>query len=476
MTDTAFSLNVESIIFIAFLVINLVAGLIYSKGVKTIDDYALGGRNFNTGTLAYTIVATYISGGVFSVYLSEIYTNGLLAILKFAGEFLAFFLIAYIFIPRMQRFLGDISIAQTMGNLYGERVGYITSICGVICALGYVTIQFKLAGLIFNYVFGIKEFWGVIIAGLIITCYSSFGGIKSVTFTDVVQLYTFGVVIHLAVYQIFTTIGDYNIIIDTVKNSPNFDLSIFKTPKGIKYIFLFLFAAIPAFNPSFFQRFVMAKSVEQAQKSFFISAFIILLMGVLITWISIILLSKNPNLEFNGVLKYFIFDTMQSQFFKACIFVGIMAMIMSTADSYINSSSVLIVTDLMKKAKINKLLVARIVALLLGFFCIFLAMYKGTFLEIIIFAFSFYMPIVTVPFLMAIFGYQTPYEKAVLGGMFAGFVTVLAWHFFDIKVVDNIIPAMAANALTLIFIHKYHLFRGVRAVSLDNQGNTGEFK
>ncbi|MBM3467288.1 MAG: hypothetical protein FJX70_05610 [Alphaproteobacteria bacterium] len=66
------------------------------------------------------------------------------------------------------------------------------------------------------------------------------------------------------------------------------------------------------------------------------------------------------------------------------------------------------------------------------------------------------MPIVTVPFIMAIFGYRTPYEQAVLCGMGAGLAVVVLWNYLDITVIDNVVPAMAANWLVLVIMHKYY--------------------
>ena len=59
------SYNVDSIIFISFLVVNVTLGLLSSRGVSGIRDYALGNRNFSTVTIAATIVATWISGEFF---------------------------------------------------------------------------------------------------------------------------------------------------------------------------------------------------------------------------------------------------------------------------------------------------------------------------------------------------------------------------------------------------------------------------
>lgn len=69
--------NLDMIIVVVFLAINLIAGLYSGRGIKTIKEYAIGTRNFNTATIAATIVATWISGSYFTVSVSQIYRNGI---------------------------------------------------------------------------------------------------------------------------------------------------------------------------------------------------------------------------------------------------------------------------------------------------------------------------------------------------------------------------------------------------------------
>ena len=45
-------------IVIVFLFVTFILGIVNSKKIKTIQDYALGGRNFSTGALVSTIIAT----------------------------------------------------------------------------------------------------------------------------------------------------------------------------------------------------------------------------------------------------------------------------------------------------------------------------------------------------------------------------------------------------------------------------------
>ena len=58
-------MTLDTFIFVGFLALDLVVGLRYGRGVKTIGDYALGGRNFSTNTLVIATVATYMSGSGF---------------------------------------------------------------------------------------------------------------------------------------------------------------------------------------------------------------------------------------------------------------------------------------------------------------------------------------------------------------------------------------------------------------------------
>jgi len=72
-----FNMDLDSAIFMGFLVVNLAVGLFYSQGIKNIKEYAIGNRGFSTGAISATIAATWIGGGVLSQTITETYKNGL---------------------------------------------------------------------------------------------------------------------------------------------------------------------------------------------------------------------------------------------------------------------------------------------------------------------------------------------------------------------------------------------------------------
>ncbi|KJV71393.1 putative na+/proline symporter, signal transduction histidine kinase [Orientia tsutsugamushi str. UT76] len=82
--------------------------------------------------LLQLLLATWIGGGTFSLGLYEIYALGILAVLPIIGQILGLLCYPYILIPRMQEFLGKLSVADVMGDLYGTHVRIIIAICSII--------------------------------------------------------------------------------------------------------------------------------------------------------------------------------------------------------------------------------------------------------------------------------------------------------------------------------------------------------
>jgi Na+/proline symporter len=250
--------------------------------------------------------------------------------------------------------------------------------------------------------------------------------------------------------------------VDTLTTNPLFDYSSifsFSNPKICYYFSIFLWAAIPSLNPAIFQRVAMANSAKQASNAFIIASIVFSLIAVIACWIGILILSIYPNLIADNILKTLISDYAWITGFKGLILAGIMAMVMSTIDSYINSSAVLLTHDLRESLSLNfiknELSATRTCSMLIGMIAILFAMRSGSFLDMFIWASMFYMPIVTVPLMMSILGFRSS-SKSVLTGMGVGFITAMVWELFIKEKMGNVgglIPGMLANLIFLIGSH-----------------------
>ena len=91
----------------------------------------------------------------------------------------------------------------------------------------------------------------------------------------------------------------------------------------------------------------MAKNTIQVTRSFLVAAVVCFVIGAIICFIGVLVLSINPNLPSQGVIKYLVSDY-AAVGLKGIILAGVMAMVMSTVDSYINATAVIIVHDFCK--------------------------------------------------------------------------------------------------------------------------------
>ena len=452
--------NIDTVVFIVFLTLNLVVGLYYGRGVKNIKDYSLGNRNFSTGALVSTIVATWIGGDYLFITIAEVYTTGLHYAIGCLGMVVCLFLNAYVFVPKMSEFLGSISVASAMGDLYGKHVRLISAIGGAIASAGFIAVQFKVFGYILNDFLGLSGNYPIFLAASVVILYSSVGGIRSVTFTDVIQFFTFGVlipVLGIVIWNDLSSLPTFNLV--TAVQHPLFNYEEFlglSNPKFWSVLLLFLLFSIPDLNPTMFQRVAIGRSVSQVKKAFSISAILLMLILIGMAWIAFLLFNIDPNLNPKDLVQY-ITNNYAHTGLKSFIMVGIVAMCMSTADSNINASSVLLTHDFCYPLNIkfkSELVLSKIISVLLGVISIYLALLDYDLLPLVFMTQSFYIPIIDVPLILAILGFRST-TKSVLIGMGAGFVSVIVWriYFMDTTGVDSILPGTIVNLIFFMGSH-----------------------
>ncbi|PCJ28169.1 MAG: hypothetical protein COA94_03595 [Rickettsiales bacterium] len=427
-------------IVIGFLVLTLAVGMGHGKSVKTIKDYALGGRNFSTGALVATIVATWASGSGFFVTMSKTYSDGLYYMFASFGLGVSFFITAFLLVPRMGEFLGKVSIAEAMGDLYGQNVRIITAIAGTIGAAGSIAGQFKVFGNIFSYFLHIPNYIAVITAGFIATLYSAFGGIRAVAFTDILQAVAFGIIIPMVGFIIWGEFYNEGFSFSQAASDPKFNLDILfdsGNPEFLGMLALFFHFCKPTLSAPAFQRIAIGRNVAQVKKAFLIAGACLIFIKIIIVWIPFLIYSMNPSLESSQLVSYIV-DTYSYPGLRGLMIVAIIAFAMSTADSRINSASVLFTHDICKvllPTIKRELLISRLFAFLLGGGAIMFSLVETDLLSIIILANSFYYPIVLPPFLFTVFGFRSS-SKSVLIGMMAGLVTNIIWKMSPIESVS----------------------------------------
>ncbi len=129
----------------------LIGYSVYSfNNPSNINSFSLGNKSFSTLALASTVTATWVSGSGFNINLSKFYSQGIIYAFSICGICGTLMLVSLYFVPKMQKFLHKVSIAQIMGEQYGENARTLTAFCGVFLVGSGIYIQFKIMGLAIN--------------------------------------------------------------------------------------------------------------------------------------------------------------------------------------------------------------------------------------------------------------------------------------------------------------------------------------
>ncbi|EAA26472.1 sodium/pantothenate symporter [Rickettsia sibirica 246] len=445
--------NIDLLIFTSFLAINLLVGLLNITNIKNICEYAIGTRNFSTGTIVATLIATWIGTSTFLIDNSRIYTDGLLYLLpSIFGSVVSWLLIGDFIAPRFENFLGSLSAAEIIGEAYGNKVRILTSIVSILMSIGRIAMQFHVASLILQLFFNISNFYIDLCIATVIISYSAFGGVKSVTFTEAVQFFTYSAIIPVIGIVVWNVFSDPHIVIDSNVQTRFTDLQglfHYTSPKFWISLNIFIYFVIPSLGPSIFQRILMAEDTRQISRTFFISAVICLFLSVLFIWIAILLLSQDPvvntNELFLRVIKSYIG-------FKGLIVGVIMAMIIASTHSYINVAVVTFTNDIIKKASLNYNYITAITIGLIGFI---ISLYIKDLINLFLLLTSIYLPLITLPLILLIYGFKSS-AKSVVIGMITAILTIILWQIFSSRAVLGIYPILPATIVNLLFFLGSH--------------------
>ncbi len=434
-------------------------GLYYGRGVNTIQTYAVGDRKFSTLSIAATIVATYVSGDLFIAYVAETYKEGLFFIIAAFSGVICLLTIGWLFGPKMKEFFSDLSVAETMGRLYGRKVRIITAFASIGLAIGMTAVQIKVFSTVFAHFFSVPSLYAVLVSSFIVIFYSAFGGIRSVVVTDIFQFFSFSVFIPMFTLFLWHGFSNYDLIKHTLNTNPLFDykqLFNYQNPKFLPNLFIFFWCLIPSMNSAMFQRILMARDTAQIKSSFTIAAVLCFFILLFICFIGLMMIAVSPNLEANNVVMHAI-DICSSPILRVFALIGIIAMVMSTADSWINTTAIIIAHDLLKPLGIdvkNELVLVRIASFVVGIGAIILAIPASNLLNLALLSANFYMPIVTIPLIISILGFRTS-KRVVLISMCMGTFTVIAWKqlLYPVTNIDSVMPAMIVNIITIFTLH-----------------------
>lgn len=469
--------NIDNFIVVSYLILTLIIGFFSGKQIRDLKQFAVYERNYPTIILVSTIFATMIGGSSTVGDVGQVYDDGIIFILLPIGYgFGAFFVSEFLSGKMKSNYADAISIGEIIKMHYGNFGQIVTGICSVCFSIISVAAQVFAIGYLFHYFFNIEVITGSIIGYSIIIAYSSFGGINGVVRTDVFQFFILIIAIPLVASEALNSTGGYSGLLAAL---PEEKFYITKSPLFVKYVLLFFVFSLLYINPPVLQRVLIAPTAKRSSQSFRISAVLAILFAFFITLIGLQGYVLDNGLTQNLVLFHMV-KTIMPVGLKGLTIAGLIAAIMSTADSSLNTASIGVVNDVFKpllKSKITprfEVTIIRITTVAIGFLTLFVVLQFEKVLDIVVFSIYFWAPIMAVPLYGCIWGFILPIKHFMIL-IACSIIGVISWIFYFDKIFefDGIVPLVLINAIIFIILYKidgHRYFGNKAAKAAKNKG------
>lgn len=474
--------------FAVYMVMMVIIGVVYSKSTKNNEDYFLGGRNLGGWTAALSAQASDMSGWLLMGLPGSVYLAGTGEVWIAVGLLIGTILNWYIVSARLRKYTivagNSLTIPSFFQNRYRDTKGVIKIVSALIIAVFftvYTASAFSSGAKLFATLFSDDSNYnsvyliGLGIAALVILIYTFMGGFKAVCTTDFIQgmlMLVAILAVPIVAYALLTfSDGFANALIAKGVSSPENYLNFFKndngTPVSAVSIISNLAWGLGYFGmPHILVRFMAVKSNSEIKKS----------RKIAITWVIISLAAScliglvargylTTQLDATTSETAFI-RTIQQLFsgngiviFIGGIFLcGILAAIMSTADSQLLVTASAVSED-MYKGVIKKdasekkaLWVGKIAVIIVAVVAFFIALDPNSSIMALVsdawagFG-SAFGPVV----LLALFWKRSNLAGAV-SGMAVGALTVIIWDYLPLINGGTIYAATGLYSLIVGFI------------------------
>ncbi|MBS0236000.1 MAG: sodium:solute symporter family protein [Proteobacteria bacterium] len=410
----------------------IVFGLYKAGKIKTTRDFALGSGGISTFVLISTIYATHLGAGLTFGALEKIREMGMLFALSVLALPFGWALKIWIFANNIEQFEGCISQSDIMGKLYGTWGKWAANIALLIVAVGTIAAQVSALGYLLSYYTDMPVSQCILIGMGILIAYSAIGGVRAVVATDVLQFLILYIAIPYLCAAGYHYVGEW----EGIKNSvPADKLHInFTTDGTMVLIGCVMYSLLESNDGPFIQRFLMAKNRKQLVTALKVVTILDIFISVLICILGFVVISVLPGHTMHNTGFLELINVLMPIGIKGIVITGLIAVIMSTADSWLNTTSVICAHDIVKAiwpkiSQKTELAVARFATLLIGLFAIILALRADNILDIIWQVVNFYDPIMSVPLSVGFLGFRTNSRSfcasiagAIIATMFAAYL------------------------------------------------------
>jgi SSS family solute:Na+ symporter len=318
-----------------------------------------------------------------------------------------------------------------MDRGYGKPARIVAGFVAVFVCAGIVGAQVKAMGVIFEAFLDMHPLWGILIGCGIVIAYSTVGGMRAVVLTDVIQFCVLAIGLPAALVFGVVKLGGVAAIKAAV---PAEHLSI---PGGgmtiAGFISLFLtFLLGETLVPPYVQRLFIGKDAGHTARGTMLSGIFSIPFFAITGAIGLVALALDPQLGPSLAMPYVV-RTVLPLGVRGLVIAGVISIVMSSADSFLNGAATCWINDVVRPLRRRplperrELMLAKMTNCVVGILAMVFAISIDRVLDILIYAYNFWAPVIVVPLAAVLLGARVS-RAGFAAGIIAGVAGVLLWN------------------------------------------------
>ena len=418
----------------------------------TLEKFILGDR-LGTKALVATIVSTFYGASAILGGVSLTYQMGLGVI-----WFMVPFYLGNIAIVLLLKKIADskrYTLPDFLGDFYGKEFAIASSV--LLATLCLIPEEIIAGGKILATFTPMPVEVAMGIMALVLIVPVAIGGMKADVMTDVVQFILMLLMLALMVPFILSSFRP-----DITAGIPEGYLNPFSyiSAQEIAVFFILLFF-LPITSAPLYQRFFASESEASSRKAVLYSVAIWIAVDTVIILSGLAALRLFPDLT-DPDMSLIALGTALPVAAKSIFFVGLLAAIMSTVNSFLQSGASSLAYDVFRyfKPATNEgqlLALSRLLVIVLGVLSLMLALWFQMIVPALLFTLSMWTAGVLVPTLAALMGKKLGKDTA-LYSLLGGALSSLAWKIVQPFDIDALFVGLGFSLLVAITLEVFHAY------------------
>lgn len=459
---------------ILYFLLMFAIGFYYFFRVKDPDSYLIAGWNMGFWNIVGTIISTNCGAAVFIGWVGMGFTVGLSGYFKFAlPAYISSMLLIIVFSKPLRR-QKLYTLADLFSERFGSKVGVIPSVLSAfIYSVPTTALQMVGMSTVFKMVFDIDVKIGITLSFILILSFTILGGLVATIVTDAIQsiILIIGIVI-LAIVALNYAGGASAIIQNTASEylSP-------AGPYGLQEVLIFALSVAPFYLiwQSTWQRIFACRTEKIAVGAGVTGIAITAVIAILPFFIGVAARQFVPLDTFEDLIFSHVTIELLHPAIGGIVVVGLLAALMTGADSFILQGSSNITQDLYYRlfnpnaTEKQMMFVARASVVVVSVLALVVAYLMTDIVTMYQWALRLSATILVLPFLAVMF-WKGVTAKGVMASMISAGIVTLTWPLFNTGI-DEAVPGFIISGASLVlvsFITKHSKSESVKAVQWED--------